>query len=110
MSFGVQSGTKIYESDSSQGSKDETEKTLEKLVFGDDKGFLQSLKSKSSAKEKRLAVRPSAEENGTDGEDNEDLADLADEDVSFQAKKSSNYTHALTQALFSRFRTGHHPC
>ena len=100
MSFAMQSGNEIYESESSQGSKDEAEQTLEKLVFGDDEGFLQSLKSTSSTKEKHLAVRKGAEEDGTSGVDNEDLADLADEDVSCShAKKTSKFADTIVPAL-----------
>ena len=67
-------------SDLSEDSKDETEKTLEKLVFGDSEGFLNSLKAKSSTKGKELVLGRSITQTGSDEED-EDLGGVADEDV-----------------------------
>lgn len=59
--------------------KDETEEQLEKLLFGDDAGFLEGLKSRPT--ESQLANR--AERTGTWAEhaEDEDLESVADENV-----------------------------
>ncbi|KKY15159.1 putative small nucleolar ribonucleoprotein complex subunit [Phaeomoniella chlamydospora] len=70
-------------SDYSEEEKDETEKTLEKLVFGDDEGFLQSLKRKSSAKGKELVLAPGAAVEASDVDEEQDLENVDDADLFF---------------------------
>lgn len=65
----------------SEEEKDETEKTLEKLVFGDEEGFLEALKRKSSSKGKELVFNREKAEDGAESADDGDLDDVADADV-----------------------------
>lgn len=66
--------------------KDEVELRLEKAVFGDDAGFLESLQRHDSAANKALTRLDERESEPEDSEDIEDgdggLSDVADEDVS----------------------------
>lgn len=59
--------------------KDETEERLEKLIFGDEAGFLDSLRTHDTGKE-LLRISGSESEASGQAEDQE-LADVADEDV-----------------------------
>ena len=67
--------------------KDDTELRLERAVFGDNAGFLQSLTRHVAGDDRALLHRgrdksdESDYGDGADGED-EDLGDVADEDVS----------------------------
>ena len=62
--------------------KDDTELRLEKALFGDSAGFLDSLSAARYGEGKALQLYGSDSENDTAGDDDEDLADVADEDVS----------------------------
>ena len=67
--------------DREQVEKDETEESLEKLVFGDEAGFLDALKpDNTSQKLLRNSTQSDGEEQGP-SENSEDLEDVADEDV-----------------------------
>lgn len=61
--------------------KDETEERLEKLIFGDEAGFLDSLKVDESSKALIRQSHPNAEEEHA--ENDWDLEGVADEDVQF---------------------------
>lgn len=70
-----------YDSDASQ-DKDETERRLEKLVFGDELGFYDGLESYKDTAHSRLGH--AAEDQGEDYEDEgreEGLKDVDDADV-----------------------------
>lgn len=67
--------------DRGQVEKDETEESLEKLVFGDEAGFLDALKPDSTGQELHRNSIPSHEEEQGPSENDEDLEDVADEDV-----------------------------
>lgn len=59
--------------------KDETEQKLEKLIFGDEAGFLESLRSRHTGKE--LLRRSSSDEFGEEQGEGDDPEGVADEDV-----------------------------
>ena len=59
--------------------KDETEEKLEKLIFGDEAGFLDSLKADTTGQELLRISSPSEE--GEQGERDGDFEDVVDEDV-----------------------------
>ena len=59
--------------------KDETEERLEKLLFGDDAGFLEGLKPRST--DQQLAVRLDSAEEDVEAAGDEDLTTIADENV-----------------------------
>jgi hypothetical protein len=59
--------------------KDETEERLEKLIFGDEAGFLDSLKADTASQE-LLRISSPAEE-GEQRESDGDFEGVADEDV-----------------------------
>jgi hypothetical protein len=59
--------------------KDETEKRLEKLVFGDEAGFLDSLKADTTGQELLRISSPGEE--GEQRESDGDFESVADEDV-----------------------------
>ncbi|KAL2392383.1 U3 small nucleolar RNA-associated protein 18 [Exophiala dermatitidis] len=90
--------------------KDEVELRLEKAVFGDDAGFLQSLQRHDSAANKaltRLDERESEPEDSEDIEDGDDrLSDVADEDLFFLDAGTGNLPTAVTQEL-ERKETAH---
>lgn len=64
--------------------KDETEKKLERMLFGDDEGFMGALKSQDRD---MMALMANSDEEGASEEDegddfdDRDLADVADADV-----------------------------
>ena len=60
--------------------KDETEERLEKLIFGDEAGFLDALKPNTPGQELFRSSSPDGEEEGQFDVD-EDLEGVADEDV-----------------------------
>jgi U3 small nucleolar RNA-associated protein 18 len=60
--------------------KDETEEKLEKLIFGDEAGFLDSLKAHSTGRE-LLRQSASSDEEEEHAGSGDDLEGLADEDV-----------------------------
>lgn len=60
--------------------KDETEERLEKLIFGDEEGFLHALKAEAPDRE-LLRKSTSSEEEQEHPEGEEDLEGVADEDV-----------------------------
>lgn len=63
--------------------KDDVELRLEKTLFGDDAGFLQSLTKHELRDDRALVPRKVRTEEDNDEEDGEeDLEDVADEDVS----------------------------
>lgn len=62
--------------------KDETERQLEKILFGDQAGFLDALTSKPQDDDKALTKIRSAESGDQDGSD-EDMGEVADEDLFF---------------------------
>ncbi len=59
--------------------KDETEQKLEKLIFGDEAGFLDSLRSYDTGNE--LLRRSASDEFEEEQEETENLEGVADEDV-----------------------------
>ena len=59
--------------------KDETEQKLEKLIFGDEPGFLDSLRSHGAGKE--VLRREASDELEEEEEDGDNLEGVADEDV-----------------------------
>lgn len=59
--------------------KDETEQKLEKLIFGDEDGFLDSLRLRETGNE--LPRRSISDEILPHHEDDQELDDVADEDV-----------------------------
>jgi U3 small nucleolar RNA-associated protein 18 len=59
--------------------KDKTEERLEKLLFGDDAGFLEGLKARPG--DQQLTVRQHLDEDHTGTREDEDLENLADENV-----------------------------
>ena len=69
--------------DRMQVEKDETEESLEKLVFGDEAGFLDALKPDNTGQELLRNPSPSDEEEQGPSENDQDLEGVADEDVWF---------------------------
>jgi U3 small nucleolar RNA-associated protein 18 len=64
--------------------KDETEKKLERMLFGDDEGFMGALKSQDRDMMALMAnsdEESASEEDEGDDFDDRDLADVADADV-----------------------------
>jgi U3 small nucleolar RNA-associated protein 18 len=57
--------------------KDASEDELERIVFGDNSGFLANLKQFETAQSQQLAVRPDSESEAED----DGLANVADADV-----------------------------
>ena len=66
--------------------KDETELRLEKALFGDEAGFLESLSAARYGQGKELQLYDGGSEDDASSAAEEDLAGLADEDVSSPAK------------------------
>jgi U3 small nucleolar RNA-associated protein 18 len=62
--------------------KDETELRLEKALFGDEAGFLESLTSRQD-EDRALQRLRRASDDGSDDEEEEDLAEVPDEDLFF---------------------------
>ncbi|KAJ5214828.1 hypothetical protein N7468_010507 [Penicillium chermesinum] len=71
--------------DESIPEKDETEKKLERMLFGDDEGFMGALKAQQQrADGMQLDLHTERESEGEeDAEDDENLEELADEDLFF---------------------------
>ena len=92
-------------SESSEPEKDEIEQDLEKLIFGDQQGFLDALKQKSSSKGKELVLGQGGI--GVDGElsQDEDLEDVADENVRPDTAQTALSLTMRFSVIFSRFRT-----
>lgn len=66
--------------------KDETEKKLERMLFGDDEGFMGALKSQQERADAMQLTLHSDDESesaqeGAEGEDEEDMENMADADV-----------------------------
>jgi hypothetical protein len=59
--------------------KDETEEKLEKLLFGDDAGFLEGLKARSA--DQQLVVRTNSDDEDAEDIGDEGLESIADENV-----------------------------
>lgn len=76
--------------------KDETEQKLEKLIFGDEVGFLDSLRSRETGNE--LLRRSSSDEIPSHHEDDQELEDVADEDV-LQSPILARWEHS-TNSVF----------
>ncbi|KAL1961835.1 hypothetical protein VTN77DRAFT_1004 [Rasamsonia byssochlamydoides] len=73
-------------SDEEVPEKDETEKRLEKLLFGDDEGFHEALKSHRRRQSTDIAMRSGDEDASEDdegAEDDQDMDDVADADLFF---------------------------
>jgi hypothetical protein len=70
--------------------KDDAELRLEKALFGDDAGFLNSLSAARYGEARQLQVYSDEESQAGATEDDDDLANVADEDVRF-----SRTTHRL---------------
>lgn len=62
--------------------KDETEEKLERLLFGDDAGFHEALKSHRTPGTMDLVLQADSDEEEGDGEEEGGLDDVADADVS----------------------------
>jgi hypothetical protein len=62
--------------------KDDVELRLEKALFGDDAGFLDSLSAAKYGEGKELDLYDSDNDHDGDADGDLDLADVADEDVS----------------------------
>lgn len=63
--------------------KDDIELRLEKALFGDDAGFLDSISAARYGEGKELQLYSSDSDNGDVNDEDLDLGDVADEDVSF---------------------------
>ncbi|KAL1866954.1 U3 snoRNP protein [Paecilomyces lecythidis] len=63
--------------------KDETEEKLERLLFGDDAGFHEALKSHRTPGAMDLVLRDASDEEEGEGEDEEGLDDVSDADLFF---------------------------
>lgn len=66
--------------------KDEAERKLERMLFGDDEGFMDALKSQQKrADGMQLTLQSDDEDESAgeevDGQDEDDMANMADEDV-----------------------------
>jgi hypothetical protein len=74
------------EGSSSNGmlAKDETEERLERLLFGDDAGFIEGLKARPV--DGQLTIRPDQQEVDAGFEGEEDLESIADENVRYQPR------------------------
>ena len=77
---GLQERIRGAESDDSM-DKDETEERLEKLIFGDDAGFLDALKRPDYGNSQLVLHEDPSAEGSTEQLDEENLEDVADEDV-----------------------------
>lgn len=76
--------------------KDETELRLEKALFGDDAGFLDSLQPRETPNDLSLArtKRPEDEDaEGDEDDDNEGLSDVVDEEVSISSRQDTSKVH-----------------
>jgi hypothetical protein len=91
---------------SSPLEKDDTEKALEKLLFGDDEGFYKALKKQRGPPNSDNAVIPlgddpsddnvaGADDEGGEVDENENMEQVADDDVSIQLVFGSNYLSFL---------------
>jgi hypothetical protein len=65
--------------DDGSREKDETEKRLEKLLFGDDAGFFEGLKAHSA--DQQLEIRPESSEEGSGDDEQGGFGSVADENV-----------------------------
>lgn len=80
--------------------KDETELRLEKLLFGDEAGFLDSLRTESRSQTRALVADPS-QKSDVDT-DEEDLDEVADEDVRAQLSPTSCshlFSHSCSSSI-----------
>ena len=87
--------------------KDETELRLEKILFGDDDGFLRGLQDPSSENQLVVARERDQSEDDEPGPDAVNFEDVADEQVCSLISRVSNRFCALTDrcahlALFHR--------
>lgn len=63
--------------------KDDTERQLEKILFGDQAGFLDSLNNAAQDDDRALTRIPNAKSDDEDGSVDEDMQDVPDEDLFF---------------------------
>ncbi|KAJ5097529.1 hypothetical protein N7456_008250 [Penicillium angulare] len=64
--------------------KDESEKTLERMLFGDDEGFMGALKSQQKrAAGMQLTLHSDEDESADENDDNVNVEDMADADLFF---------------------------
>ncbi|KAK5956667.1 U3 snoRNP protein [Knufia fluminis] len=63
--------------------KDDTERQLEKILFGDQAGFLDSLNKTAQDDDKALTRIPGDEDEGESQDEDEGMEDVADEDLFF---------------------------
>ncbi|KAJ5291170.1 hypothetical protein N7478_000421 [Penicillium angulare] len=64
--------------------KDESEKTLERMLFGDDEGFMGALKSQQKrADGMQLTLHSDEDESADENDDNVNVEDMADADLFF---------------------------
>ena len=103
-------GVKPYLHDAEGGSnsdeipdKDETEEQLEKLLFGDDAGFLEGLKSHPTGSQ--LTNRTGRTVTGAEDAEDEDLESIADENVrtSHVRENLRTLTRQSSAAFLPRF-------
>lgn len=63
--------------------KDDTERQLEKILFGDQAGFLDSLNKTAQEDDRTLARIPGADDGDETQDEDEGMEDVADEDLFF---------------------------
>lgn len=88
--------------------KDETEEKLERLLFGDDAGFHEALKSHRTPGAMDLVLRDDSDEEEGEGEDEGGLDDVSDADVSgfVNFSMSERACVLMTIAFLLGFRHG----
>ena len=80
--------------------KDDTELRLEKALFGDDAGFLNSLTAQRWGEDRELQrVRSGSEPSSDDEAEEDDLADVPDEDLFFLDAGTGELPAAVTRDL-----------
>lgn len=95
-------------SDDEIPGKDETEERLEKLLFGDDAGFLEGLRARPA--NSQLTVRADPDDREAESAGDEDVEAIADENVRTRRlprKVIGNANAPFLVALFPRFWCGH---
>lgn len=91
--------------------KDEIELRLEKALFGDNAGFLESLKRQDVGQDKALVrIRDDASEDSDVEDGEEGLSDVADEDVCLASQLEEFPSLTVDPAFLSRHRHRRTPC
>lgn len=79
-------------------AKDDVELRLEKALFGDDLGFLDSLKKRDSDNDRALIRHTSQDSEASGNEQDEGLGDIPDDNV---CSRISNVYHSHSDPSFS---------